>query len=149
MGDWVVIGSAVVLLIFSFFGWLSASYSYAGFGSASLSYGAWHEYWWLATLLGLAVGVIFALRAFAGQSLQQIKPLFVLIAAGLGFLITLIALIEIFTKGDSGPGYSVGPGFGIWICLIVSLAQTYFVWLWGQTQPGWSLPKLPGPVLWK
>ena len=29
---------------------------------------------------------------------QQIKPLFVLIAAGLGFVITLIALIEIFAK---------------------------------------------------
>ena len=114
-----------------------------------MSYGAWHEYWWLATLLGLAVGVIFALRAFAGQSVQQIKPLIVVIAAALGFIITLIALIEIFAKGDSGPGYSVGPGFGIWVCLIVSLAQTYLVWLWAQTQPGFGLPKLPGPVLWK
>ncbi len=146
--DWIVIGSGLVLLIFSFFGWLSASASLgAGFGSYSYSYGAWHEYWWLATLLGLAVAVVVAMRVFASQPLPQIKPVFLVGAAALGFVITLISLIEIFAKGSSGPGFSVGPGFGIWVCLIVSAAQTYFVWLWAQRQPGWTLPKLPGPAL--
>ncbi|MDQ2738201.1 MAG: hypothetical protein M3Y35_06220, partial [Actinomycetota bacterium] len=50
--DWIIIGAGLVLLIFSFFGWLSASYSFAGY-SASTSAGAWHEYWWLATVLGV------------------------------------------------------------------------------------------------
>ncbi len=154
--DWIVLGAGVILLIFSFFGWLSASSSYSG-GSGiagfdySYSYGAWHEYWWIATLLGLAVSVIVALRLFAGQAMAQIQPLFLVIAAGLGFIITLISLIEIFTKTSgadaSGDGYSisVGPGFGIWVCLIVSLVQTYFLWIWGQKQANWTLPKLPAP----
>jgi len=146
--DWIVIGAGVVLLIFSFFGWLSASYDFGGGFSDSTSAGAWHEYWWLATVLGVAVAVVVALRSAMGQPLPQIKPQFLMFAAAAGFVITLIALIEIFAKtGDDGVGFSYGPGFGIWVCLIVSAAQTYFVWLWAQNQPGWSLPKLPGPVL--
>jgi hypothetical protein len=141
VSDWIVMGAGVVLLIFSFFGWLSVDLGPFG----SYSWGAWHEYWWIATLLGLAVSVIVAVRVLMSQPLPQIKPLFLVIGAGLGFLVTLIALIEIFAKGGSGPGISVGPGFGIWICLIVSAAQTYFVWLWAQKQPGWTLPVLPGP----
>jgi len=147
ISDWVVMGAGLLLLIFSFFGWVSVSV--AGLGGAYLgggSLGAWNEYWWIATLLGLAVAVVVALRATMGQSLPQIKPLFLVIAAGLGFVVTLIALIEIFAKGGSSEGFSVGPGVGIWICLIVSLVQTYFVWMWGQKQPGWTLPKLPGPA---
>lgn len=145
--DWIVIGSGLVLLIFSFFGWLSVSYTgpYASFSGGSA--GAWHEYWWLATLLGVAVAVVVAMRAIARQPLPQIKPLFLVAGAGVGFVITLIALIELFAKGGSGGGITVGPGLGIWVCLIVSLAQTYFVWLWAQKQPGWTLPKLPGPAL--
>lgn len=145
--DWIIIGAGLVLLIFSFFGWLSASYSFAGY-SASTSAGAWHEYWWLATVLGVAVAVVVAMRAMMGQAVSQVKPQFLMFAAAAGFVITLIALIEIFTKtGGDVAGFSYGPGIGIWICLIVSAAQTYFVWLWAQKQPGWTLPKLPGPAL--
>jgi hypothetical protein len=139
-------GSGIVLLLFSFFGWVSASVSYGGF-SASSTEGAWHEYWWLATVCGVAVSVIVGLRATMGQAISQIKPLVLMIIAAAGFVITLISLIEIFSKtSNDGPGYSFGPGFGIWVCLIVAAAQTYFVWLWAQKQPGWSLPKLPGPA---
>jgi hypothetical protein len=62
-------------------------------------------------------------------------------AAAAGFVITLIAFLEMLIGWEGA-----GPGFGIIVCLIVSLAQTYFVWLWGQKQPGWTLPKLPGPA---
>lgn len=146
--DWIVIGAGLVLLIFSFFGWISSSFS--GYGmSISETAGAWHEYWWLATVLGVAVSVIVALRTMMGQAVTQVKPLFLMIGAGVGFVITLISLIEIFSKtsGLDGDGGSIGPGFGIWVCLIVSAVQTYFVWLWAQKQPGWTLPKLPGPAL--
>ena len=146
-GNWIIIGSGIILLIFSFFGWLSASVSFGGY-SASSSAGAWHEYWWLATVCGVAVSVIVGLRATMGQKVSQVTPLVLTIIAAAGFVITLISLVEIFAKtGDDGPGFSYGPGFGIWVCLIVAAAQTYFVWLWAQKQPGWSLPKLPGPAL--
>jgi hypothetical protein len=143
--DWIVIGSGLVLLIFSFFGWLSASADLGSYGSYSYSYGAWHEYWWIATVLGVGVAVVVALRTMMGQAISQVKPQFLMFAAAGGFLITLIALIENFASGGSEAGISVGPGIGAWVCLVVSAAQTYFVWLWAQKQTGWSLPKLPGP----
>ncbi len=137
IGDWIIMGTGLLLLIFSFFGWLSISLGMFG----SYSVGAWHEYWWIATILGLAVAVIVALRATMGQKIDQIKPQYLMFGAAAGFLITLIALIEIFARFEGA-----GPGFGIWACLILSAAQTYFVWLWAQRQPGWTLPKLPGPA---
>lgn len=144
--DWIVIGAGVVLLIFSFFGWLSVSYSIDGLGSNSNSAGAWHEYWWLATVLGVAVSAVVAARTMMGQAIAGIKPLYLVFAAGAGALITLIALIEIFNKNPNYTGISSGPGVGIWVCLIVALVQTYFVWLWAQKQPGTKLPTLPGPT---
>ena len=140
--DWIIIGAGLVLLIFSFFGWLSISLgSYGGVDLGSYSYGAWHRFWWLATVLGVAVAVVVAMRTMMGQAVAQVKPLFLMIAAAAGFLITLISLIDIISIDGAGPG------FGIWVCLIVSAAQTYFVWLWAQKQPGWTLPKLPGRAL--
>ncbi len=144
--DWIVIAAGVVLLIFSFFGWLSVSYSIDGLGSNSNSAGAWHEYWWLATVLGVAVSAVVAARTMMGQAIAGIKPLYLVVAAGAGALITLIALIEIFNKNPNYTGISSGPGVGIWVCLIVALVQTYFVWLWAQKQPGTKLPTLPGPT---
>jgi hypothetical protein len=126
----------VLLFIFSFFGWWS--FNFGGLYTASV--GAWTEYWWIATVLGVAVAVIVALRVLLSQPLPQIKPQFLFFGAAGGFLITLIAFIEILASNGGGPG------FGIIICLIVSAAQTYFVWVWGQKQPGWTLPKVPGPA---
>lgn len=134
--DWIVIGAGAVLLIFSFFGWWSFS-SVLGYG---FSIGAWHEYWWIATVLGLAVAVVVALRVLLAQPLPQIKPQFLFFGAAGGFVITLISFIEILASSGGGPG------FGIIVCLIVSAAQAYFVWLWGQKQAGWTLPKVPGPA---
>lgn len=139
--DWIIMGIAVLLFIFSFFGW--RTYSAGTIFGASISYsvGAWHEYWWIATLLGLAVGAVVAMRALFSQPLPQIKPVFLFYAAAGGFVITFIALIENFVRSYGGPG------FGIWASLILAAGQTYLVWLWAQDQPGWSLPKVPGPKL--
>lgn len=128
MNDWIVIGAGAVLLIFSFFGWVSLGI----FGSV----GAWNQYWWIATVLGVAVAVIFALRVLFAQPLPQIKPMVLGIGAAVGAAINLIALIQILV--------SYSAGFSVWLCLIVALAQTYFVWMWGQKQQGWTLPKVPG-----
>lgn len=137
--DWAIIGAGLVLFIFSFFGWLSVSDGVPGVYTVSYSWGAWHEYWWIATVLGVAVSVIVALRVLLSQPLPQIKGMFLALGAALGFVVTLIALIENFASGGEG----VGPGVGIWVCLIVSLAQTYLVWTSVQDEPGWTLPKFP------
>ncbi len=138
--DWIVMGTGVLLLLFSFFGWANYKYCYAGYCTGSLySYGAWNSYWWLGPLLGLAVAAVVAARLFMGQALAQIKPIFLVGAAALGALITLIAMINILASSF----YS--PGFSLFVSLILGLAQTYFVWLWAQNQPDTKLPKLPGP----
>jgi hypothetical protein len=128
--DWIVIGAGAVLFIFSFFGWVS----FGIFGSV----GSWHEYWWIATLLGIAVAAVVALRVLLSQPLPQISPMVLAIGAVVGVTINLIALIEILV--------SYSAGFSVWLCLIVAAVQAYFVWLWAQKQPGWTLPKLPGPA---
>ena len=143
--DWIVMGTGVLLFIFSFFGWVSFSYD-SDFLSGSGSLGAWHEYWWLATVLGLAVAAVVAARTLAGQAIAGIKPVYLVAAAGAGALITLIALIEIFAKTSGSTYASFGPGFGVWACLVLALVQTYFVWMWAQKQPGNKLPTLPGPT---
>lgn len=143
--DWIVIGAGLILLIFSFFGWQVRSVN-STYLTASTSFGAWHEYWWVATVLGIGVAVVVATRAGMGQSIAAIKPIFLVIAAGAGALITLIALIENFGTSSGITGVSIGPGVGVWVCLIVALVQTYFVWLWAQKQPGTKLPTLPGPT---
>lgn len=125
--DWIIIGSGLVLFIFSFFGWVS----FGIFGSV----GAWNQYWWLGPLLGLAVAVVYALRVLMGQPLPQIKGQFLALAAAAGLLITLIALIQILI--------SYRTGFSVWLSLIVAAAQAYFVWSAAQQEPGWTLPKVP------
>ena len=141
ISDWIVMGAGVLLLLFSFFGWASYKYCYAGYCTGSFySYGAWNLYWWLGPLLGLAVAGVVAARLFMGQALTQIKPIFLVGAAALGALITLIAMINILASSY----YS--PGFSLFVSLILGLAQTYFVWIWAQNQPDTKLPmKLPGP----
>jgi hypothetical protein len=147
INDWIIIGCGIVLLVFSFFGWLSVSFTGVFGANGGGSTGAWNQYWWLATVLGVAVSVIVALRAAFNQDIKQIKPLYLVIGAGAGFVITLIALIEIFISYTSSDQFSSsGPGLGIWVSLVVSLVQTYFVWLWAQKQPGTALPKIPGPA---
>lgn len=135
--DWAIIGAGLVLFIFSFFGWVRWSTGLTGVYNFSVSVGAWNEYWWIATVLGVAVSVIVALRVLLGQPLPQIKGMFLALGAALGFVVTLIALIEAFATSGAGPGV------GIWVCLIVSLAQTYLVWTSVQDEPGWTLPKFP------
>ncbi len=155
-GDWIVVGLGVLLLIFSFFGWVTS-----GVGSA----GAWHEYWFLAPLLFLVITIIRAVQLLTGNLVKEIKGLYLLGGAVLAVIITIIALIEILSKtgvGDLCSGEAAafqatcealyaslapGAGFGIWASLILGLAFVYFLALSVQNS-GEKLPiTVPGPKL--
>ena len=163
--DWIVLGLGVLALIFTFFGWVSSS----GFG-VSASAGAWHEYWFFAPVLILAVVVIRALQIFVRQ-VKQVRIFWLALAALLAVVIAIIALIEIFAQtsdssltGDQCAGLtgsaldacqstvdafdiSIGPGFGIWAFIILGLALAYFLLLSAQRN-GEKLPvTVPGPTL--
>jgi len=147
IGDWIVLGIGVLMLIFGTFGWISVSTPYGG-GST----GGWHIWWIIIQLLLVAVVIIRAVQILTGQLVAQIPVVYLVYAAVLLFVLYVIALIQIFASYtesfDSGGlgGYSTGPGIGIWACVILSIAFVYFMALSAQ-KAGAKLPmKVPGPA---
>jgi hypothetical protein len=162
IGDWIVLGIGLLMVIFGTFGWVSSSTPYGGY-----SVGGWHVWWIIIQLLLLAVVIIRAVQIFTGQLVAQIPLIYLVYAAVALFVLYVIALIHIFVSysesydpcaGLSGASltacnssglsgsYSVGPGFGIWACLILSIAFVYFMALSAQ-KAGAKLPmKVPGPA---
>lgn len=144
--DWAVLGIGLLMLIFSFFGWVSSSATgpYAGLGSGSA--GGWNSWWVIIQLILLAVLAIKAVQIFTGQLRKEIPPIALVAAGGALVLLYLIALIHIFSSYSASSEYaSVGPGFGIWACLILSIGFAYFLAL-GAQNSGAKLPfAIPGP----
>ncbi len=154
VGDWVVIGLGVLLLLFSFFGWLSVSYSFLG-TSTGYSIGGWNRFWFLAPLLILAVTAVYALQLLTGMLRKEVQPLWLLYGALAALVFYVISLIDIIVQtagvdygsADTGSSSSVGPGFGIWASIILALAFVYFLALSVQ-KSGSKLPfAIPGPKL--
>lgn len=135
-GDWLVLGLGFLLFIFSFFGWQSVDLGPYG----SVSSGGWNGWWVLIQLILLAVVVIKVVQIFTGNLRKEIPPIALAGAGGLLVLLYLIALITTFSSLDG-----VGPGFGIWACLILSIPFAYFLALSAQKEG--ALPfKVPGPA---
>lgn len=133
--DWLVLGLGFLLFIFSFFGWQSID-----LGPYSVSTGGWNGWWVLIQLILLAVVVIKVVQIFTGNLRKEIPPIALAGAGGLLVLLYLIALITTFSSYDG-----VGPGFGIWACLILSIPFAYFLALSAQKEG--ALPfKVPGPA---
>lgn len=155
-GDWVVLGLGVLLLLFSFFGWLSVSYSFMGV-SEGYSVGGWHRFWWIAPLLVLAITVVRAAQLLTGMLVKEVKPLWLLYGAVAAVVFYVIALIDIFVQtsgtdfedlsSDVGASSSIGAGFGIWASLILSLAFVYFLALSLQSRDEKLPLTVPGPKL--
>ncbi len=149
---WGVMGAAFLTLIASFFNFWSESYSGAGIGfSGSVGISGWSSWWWLPVLLAVAVGVMYALTLFGIMKSGSVKPEFLFYGAAASFVLMIIVLIMTFSYGPSYssadfPGFSQGPGFGVWFALITTLALTYFTALAAQAA-GSKLPfKVPGPT---
>lgn len=137
--NWITLGIGFLMVIFGFFGWQSASG-----GGFSISIGGWNGWWVIIQLILLAVLIIKAVQVFTGNLRKEIPPIALVGAAALLVLLYLIALIQCFAQGESGLGFSVGPGFGIWACLILSIGFAYFLAL-GAQKDGVQLPfKVPG-----
>ncbi len=116
IGDWIVLGIGVLMIIFGTFGWISVSTPYGG-GST----GGWHIWWIVIQLLLVAVVIIRAVQVLTGQLVTQIPVVYLVYAAVVLFVLYVIALIQIFVefttasplpalwRGSVG-GYSTGPG---------------------------------------
>ena len=93
IGDWIVLGIGVLMLIFGTFGWISVSTPYGG-GST----GGWHIWWIVIQLLLVAVVIIRAVQILTGQLVTQIPVVYLVYAAVLLFVLYVIALIQIFAS---------------------------------------------------
>jgi len=146
---WGVIGAALLTLIASFTNFWSVSYGAISYGG----YSGWSLWWWIPVVLAIAVGVVYALTLFGVMKPGQVKPEWLFYGAAASFVLMIIVLIHTFAYdgpysvlGGTDTGISSGPGFGVWLALIATLALTYFSALAAQ-KSGAKLPfKVPGPT---
>jgi hypothetical protein len=151
ISGWGVLGASALTLIASFFSfWHITS---TGFISASVGLNGWSLWWWIPTLLAIAVGVVYGLQLFGVLSRDQVKPVWLVYAAAASFILMVGVLVQTFIyAGGSGgaltgiDGISYGPSFGVFFALITTAALTYFTALAAQGA-GAKLPvKVPGPA---
>ena len=132
-GDLAVGAGLIVALIAIFLPWYSASYNVSGIAgipgySGSVSTGGF-SYWtgwffFLATLVGIA---LFALRTFVPTVAIPALPLndamtYVSIGAFMVVMAVLWLLLGSGAASVSGPGYSAGASFGLFIGIIAAAA---------------------------
>jgi hypothetical protein len=122
--DWGVIGAAGIAFISLFLPWWGSSGSFGG-----ISVNAWGtSYGWLGGLLIIGAGAyLLALRSQVDLSKLPLGPgVIVLGAASLGTLIVALRWLTL-PSGHGGVSgiytYSIGPGVGIILTLIVGIVQ--------------------------
>ena len=120
----LMLGGAVVFLIFSFFNWYGASVSVAGF-SRSVDWNAWHYFpGILAVLLMVGVGVLALLMLLQGPNQNFVYGAL----GGSGLSILLVIWYWAASAGEdipSGSGVDSGADFGLYIALIAAAVATY------------------------
>lgn len=125
--DRIVVGASAIAVICLFLPWWGASASAGGISySASVS-GFSTSWGWLGGILVVAAGVYLLLvRSAVDVSKMPVTPAAVVLGlSALGTLIVIIRWATIPRGGVSGfgGGYSYGARFGLWITLIVAIAQ--------------------------
>jgi len=162
IGDWIVLGLGLLLFIFSFVGWQGNSFAAYRNG--------WGSWWLVIQLVMLATLAFVILKIFAPQLVQPVPAIAPVAGAAVVVVLTIIALIQCFVSNPLGSylgtddcsgltgtlqaqcqsaldSVKLGPMFGIWAYLILSLAFLYFLTLSVQ-KSGAKLPmKVPGPNL--
>jgi hypothetical protein len=131
-GDLAVAVGLIVGFVAVFLPWYGVSYSYSGtalgsLGSYSSSVGAlsgWSGWlFFLVVLIGIA---LFALRTFAPSVALPAMPLedaMLYIITGVAMVVfALLYLLTYGAGGASGPGYSVGVSFGLFVGVIAGAA---------------------------
>jgi hypothetical protein len=131
----VLLGSGVVLLIWSFFPWNGFSLNLGGLGLATggVSWNAWHGW---GTAMGIALILLLAWEALLLVQVVSpdaiklpelpVKPM--LITAALGVLTVLFGVLRVFEYGARK--------WEIWIALLLMIALAAGVFLRFQDEGG-------------
>jgi hypothetical protein len=121
--EWAGIGAGALAFIVSFFPWYSVDFGDTGLPGFDLdtSFSAWDSGFlaWFSMLLLLAVAVLILLPHFGTQVPNL--PMLWLGLAGVSLLFVIIRWLTF--DSATGLGGSAGPGFGLFIGLILALAS--------------------------
>lgn len=129
-GDTAIGVGLIVALIATFLPWYSASFSCSGSAlcgglNTSVSVSALNDWAGWLFFLGVLAGIaLFVIRNFAPNvTLPSMPQPDAILFAALGIFLAVMALLWLLThaSGASGPGYSVGPSFGLFIGLIAGI----------------------------
>jgi hypothetical protein len=132
MGRRILLGSAVVLLVWSFFPWNGFSLGVSGFTVASVSWNAWHGagvFMGILLIALIAWEVVLLIPDTIKLPELPVKPM--LISLALGALTVLLGLWRVFEYGARK--------WEIWIALLIMLALAVGVLLRYQEEGG-NLP---------
>ena len=130
----IVLGGAVLYVVFSFFDWQQVSGN-AGFGSITIGFNLWHSFW------GILVGlVVVALLAWEIMRLLDVKintgSLSAgQVSAGLALLLLLMTVITFLDWSDFR-------NWPEWIGLILSLAIAGAAFMRAKAE-GVTMPEMP------
>jgi hypothetical protein len=121
--EWAGIGAGALAFIVSFFPWYSVDFDTAGLPGLDLdtSFSAWDSGFaaWFSMLLLVAAGVLVILPHFGTQ-----VPNLPMLWLGLSALSLVFVILRWLTfDSASGFGGSAGPGFGLFIGLVLALAS--------------------------
>lgn len=129
-GDTAIGVGLIVALIATFLPWYSLSYSCSGSSlcgglNTSASVSALNDIWGWLFFLGVLAGLaFFVIRNFVPTvTLPTMPQPDAILYAALGIFLAVMALLWLLTHSSSasGPGYSVGPSFGLFIGLIAGI----------------------------
>ena len=129
-GDTAIGVGLIVALIATFLPWYSASFSCSGSAlcgglNTSVSVSALNDWAGWLFFLGVLAGIaLFVIRNFAPSvTLPTMPQPDAILFAALGVFLAVMALLWLLphSSGASGPGYSVGPSFGLFIGLIAGI----------------------------
>jgi hypothetical protein len=125
MGDKVIAGSGIALFIFSFFNWLGVEVNNGPFNASESKSGWGFTLTLIAILIGIAMVVLVALKAF-GVDLPALGSvtwgLVLLVMGSVAFVFVLIKVIVGPNLGNAAdiPGVDKTRGIGIFLGLIAT-----------------------------
>lgn len=125
--DRIVAGASVIALICLFLPWWGASATGAGV-SIGVSISGFNTSWgWIGGILVVAAGIYLVLvRSAVDTSKMPVTPAATVLGlSALGTLVVVLRWLTIPRGGVTvfGGGYSYGARFGLWVTLIVAVAQ--------------------------
>lgn len=144
----VLVGGALLIFIFSFLPWYTASFTFLGQKSSGHA-AAWHSGIgaWFPVLLLVAVGVVAVLWALEIVSWPALMVW--TLAAGASILAAIIIILRWITfpsassSGVAGYGVSgsAGAGWALYVSLVIAVAMAVFAYL-GFTSAGGDIKNL-------